>query len=202
MSSRTHSIVDSDFNPTDRDPQEYIHPIGVLPVFAINVESTQYIQLSQHEHTEQPEDYAEASTTDEVPPMLEAADISDQPVIQYVDVKAPPPGVVSNQGNTIFMEKVASTVSRFDQENSPPPNPSDGDSPPPNPSDGEFTTQENPSLSFQSPYLLSRFFTIDSYNESLRHEAGIAASENRIRDGQNMFQKRLMELLFGIDTLF
>ncbi|KAF8448223.1 hypothetical protein BGX38DRAFT_598212 [Terfezia claveryi] len=189
MSSRTLPVVNSDFNPIDRDPQEYIHPIGVLPVLAINIESTQ----SKHEHTEQPEHHAETSKMDEAPPMLEAADLSYQPMIQHLDVKDPPPrpSVVSNQHNTILMEEAASRASSFDQE----------DSPPPNPSDGDFTTQENPSLIFSSPYLLSRFFTIDHYNESLRHEAGIAASEDRIRDGQNMFIQRVVEIIFGIDTL-
>jgi len=202
MSSRADPVVNN-LTPTNRDAQEHIFPIGVLHVFVTDDEPARSIQHSTHEcseppeppkhsdpseHSYPPELYDEIPTTDEASPTLEAR----VPVIKSIDayVKDPPPVVVSTQGNTVLMEAAASRASSLGP----------GASPPPYPSDGDFTTRGN--LLFSSPYLLSRFFTIDHYNESLRHEAGIAASEGRIRGGRDMFVQRLVELIVGIDTLF
>lgn len=171
----------------DPDPQEGIRPIGIIPIFIID--GTQFIQVPQIKHSESSELY-EASATNEAPPMLEDTDISNQPINQCVDFQDPPPVVGLAQGEVMPTE---AGDSRMDQE---------VESPSPYQSNGGHTTQENASLYFSSPYLLSRFLTIDQYNEPLQHEAGIAVSEGRIQPGQNMFLKRVVELIFGIDTLF
>ena len=189
--------MNTDITPVDRDPQEPMRPIGILPVLAADDEPTQSIQMSIErselpERSDPPELDYETPTTDIASPTLEATVPLDQPVMGSVDVKDPPPVLVSTQGNTTLMEAAASRPSSSDQ----------ADSPPPNSSDGDIATQENSPLFFSSPYLLSRFFTMDYYNESLRHEAGIAEAEGRIRGRQNMFIQRVVELVLGIDTLF
>ncbi|KAF8421766.1 hypothetical protein EV426DRAFT_607764 [Tirmania nivea] len=187
MSTRAHLAVNIDLTPIDPDSQEHVYPIGVLPLLAVDGKPTRFTELSKHEHSEPPELY-ERSTTDEAPLTLGAAGLSNQPITQDVDPKDPPPVVVSIQG----IQAAACRDSSLNHRESHPPSPSKGD----------FMTEANATLIFSSPYVLSRFFTIHPYHESLRHEAAIAVAEGRIQEGQNMFIERVMDLVNGIDTLF
>jgi len=199
MSSKAHPVVNVSPIPKPA-PQENMYSIGdrepVLP-----------IQVSNHEHSERPELY-ETPTADEASPTLEAPDVSHQSMIQYVgvDFRDLPPFAVSIQGGAMLMETAGcSNLNQGGVQLPPQPSKTMDDVPEvdnPTFNSGEFTIRGNPSLLFSSRYSLSRYFTIDHHNEPLRHEAGIAVSEGRIQVGQDMFTKRMVELICGIDTLF
>jgi len=196
MSSKAHPATKVNLTPTEPGLQENIG----------DREPVTSTQVSNHEHSKHPELY-ETPTLDEASPTLEALDISNQSKIQYVGAgfRDLPPFIVPFQGGTMLME--AAECPNMDQggEHFLHTSKTMHDPPAidcPTFNSGEFTIQENSSLLFSPWYSLSRCFTIDPHNEPLRHEAGIAVSEGRIQVGQDMFTKRMVELICGIDTLF